>query len=253
MSMGQDKDTLQGRPKKDAEKPAHRQSPGDRGDGARRAVTEAVATSGAPAGMQAAPFLTLPNALTLFRVASAPMFLAAWFGLAGEWRDLGLWVCLVIACLSEASDLLDGWLARRAGLVSTFGKLMDPYADSIFRLTAFLSFASPPHGPFFPVWMPILLVLRDIGASVVRTFAMEQGFVVAAKASGKIKAIAQGFVMISLLVLALARTELGVRARDFPRDAAIMMGIVIVVAYWALIEHLWAHLAVFRRSASRSG
>lgn len=192
--------------------------------------------------------LTLPNLLTFFRMASAPLFLAAWFGFPASYRELSLWCCLVIASLSEASDLLDGWLARRFGLVSNFGKLMDPYADSIFRLAAFLSFASPPHGPFFPLWMPVLLVFRDIGTSAIRTFAMQHGIVVAARVPGKIKAIAQGFVLISLLVLALARTELGVRANDFPRDATIMMAIVIAVAYWSLIEYLWANLSVFKKT-----
>ena len=128
---------------------------------------------------------------------------------------------------------------------------MDPYADSIFRLTVFLCFASHVDGkPWFPLWMPVLLVLRDIGTSVVRTFAMEQGIVVAAKASGKTKAVAQGFVMIALMVLAIVRGKFGILAADFARDATLMMGIVIAVAYWALADHLWAHIAVFRKSAT---
>ena len=197
-------------------------------------------------------FLTLPNALTLLRILSAPAFLACWFGLTGdELRPIGLWACLVIASVSEASDLLDGWLARRWKQVSNFGKLMDPYADSIFRLTAFLSFASnvDDNRPWFPLWMPILLVLRDIGTSVVRTFAMEQGIVVDAKFWGKAKAVIQGIVMIALLVLAVARGKWGIIALDFPRDATIMMSFVLVVAYWGLVEHLWVHVSVFRRSA----
>jgi CDP-diacylglycerol--glycerol-3-phosphate 3-phosphatidyltransferase len=198
-------------------------------------------------------FLTIPNALTLFRVASAPVFLFCWFYFTGEQRHIGLWACLIVACMSEASDLLDGQIARLTRQVSDFGKLMDPYADSIFRLTAFLSFASTVDGKsWYPLWMPILLVLRDIGTSVVRTFAMEQGIVVAAKSSGKIKAIAQGVVMIALLVLAIAWGEKGIREVRFSRDATIMMGIVIAAAYWALAEHLWAHISVFRKSAAPS-
>lgn len=204
-------------------------------------------------------FLTLPNTLTLLRLVSAPVFLAVWFGLPGGYERACLWACLLIACASELSDLLDGHLARRRGQVSTFGKLMDPYADSVFRLTAFLCFASHIgfaghiRGGWYPLWMPILLVLRDIGASIVRTFSMEQGVVVAAKASGKIKAVAQGFVMISLLVIALARTGEGAdlaNQADFIRVATILMAIVLAAAYWALAEHLARHISVFRRSAS---
>jgi CDP-diacylglycerol--glycerol-3-phosphate 3-phosphatidyltransferase len=202
-------------------------------------------------------FLNIPNSLTLFRVASAPLFLFFWFYFTGEDRAIGMWACLVVACVSEASDLLDGQIARWMGQVSNFGKLMDPYADSIFRLTAFLSFASTVDGQaWYPLWMPVLLVLRDIGTSIIRTFAVQQGIVVAAKASGKIKAVAQGFAMIALLVLAISRSRHdmfhGEYFARFSRDATIMMGILIAVAYWALIEHLWAHIAVFRKSATNS-
>ncbi len=198
-----------------------------------------------------ARFLTVPNTLTLFRAVSALVFLVFWFGFAGEdLRNIRLWACLVVACLSEASDLLDGWLARRWKQVSTFGKLMDPYADSIFRLTVLLCFASPPHGPWYPLWMPILLVLRDIGTSIIRTFGMEQGIVVAARFWGKAKAVVQGVVMIALLVLALARTRIGVlEGLDFVRDATIMMAIVVAVAWWSLATYFWAHVSVFSKAA----
>ncbi len=205
-------------------------------------------------------FLTIPNALTIFRIASAPMFLIAWFATGGRGlpepereslRQIGLWVCLVLACLSELSDLLDGWIARRLNQVSTFGKLMDPYADAIFRTAALLCFASPPHGPWYPLWMPILLVWRDIGTSIIRTFGMQQGIAVAASFWGKLKAISQGFIIIALLILALARTRLGVlQARDFRRDATIMMGIVVAVAVWALGAYLWAHFSMLRKGAA---
>jgi CDP-diacylglycerol--glycerol-3-phosphate 3-phosphatidyltransferase len=200
-------------------------------------------------------FFTIPNLLTLLRIASAPLFMFVWFYFTGADRYIAFWTCLIIACLSEASDLLDGQIARYTKQVSNFGKLMDPYADSIFRLTAFLCFAAPiDNRPFYPLWMPILLVLRDIGTSVVRTFAMKEGIVVAAKVSGKIKAIAQGIVMIALLVLAISRNNHGMldppHFERFTRDAQIMVGIVIAVAYWALAEHLWAHISVFRKSAA---
>ncbi len=196
-------------------------------------------------------FLTIPNALTLFRLASAPAFLFCWYFFTGDRRTVGLWICLVLASLSEISDLLDGQVARWQGSVSVFGKLMDPYADSIFRLTAFFCFASTVDGePWFPLWMPVLFMLRDIGTSAVRTFAMQQNIVVAAKASGKIKAIAQGFVMIALLVLALVRGKFGIEAHDFHRDAFWMMAIVLAVGYWGLFEHLFRHISVFQKSAT---
>jgi len=205
-------------------------------------------------------FLTIPNALTIFRIGSAPMFLIAWFATGGQGlpeperetlRQIGLWVCLVLACLSELSDLLDGWIARRFNQVSTFGKLMDPYADAIFRTAALLCFASPPHGPWYPLWMPILLVWRDIGTSIIRTFGMQQGIAVAASFWGKAKAISQGFIIIALLILALVRTRLGVLTDPaFRKSAFWMMAIVVTVAVWALGTYVWAHFSMLRKGAA---
>ncbi len=196
-------------------------------------------------------FFTVPNVLTLFRIASAPLFLVFWFGFTSDaTRYIGLWGCLGITVLSEISDLADGFLARRWKQVSTFGKLMDPYADSIFRVAAMLCFASPPDA-WYPLWMPILCFWRDVGTSIVRTFAMEHRIVVAARFWGKMKAVAQGTLIISLLVLAIARdrTEL-FHDMNFKRSATIMMAIVLAIAWWGLLTYVWAHLAVFRKVMS---
>lgn len=195
-------------------------------------------------------FLTIPNALTLFRIASAPLFLVFWFGFTSKTgRYTGLWGCLIITILSEISDLADGFLARRWNQVSTFGKLMDPYADSIFRVAAMLCFASAPY-EWYPLWMPILCFWRDVGTSVVRVFGMEHGIVIAAKFWGKMKAVAQGTLIISLLVVAIARERSKLLDIDFKRSATIMMAIVVVIAWWGLMTYIWAHLADFRKVIS---
>ncbi len=211
-------------------------------------LTGTTGAEGAAGGAMKKRFLTVPNLLTLFRMASAPLFLVFWFGFTSETnRPTGLWGCLIITILSEISDLADGFLARRWKQVSTFGKLMDPYADSIFRVAAMLCFASAPDC-WYPLWMPILCFWRDVGTSIVRTFGMEHGIVVAARFWGKMKAVAQGTLIISLLVLAIARdrSEL-IRDMDFKRSATIMMGIVVAIAWWGLFTYVWAHLADFRK------
>ena len=170
--------------------------------------------------------LTKANLLTMWRLVTAPAFLAVWFAVPGR---AGLIVCLVLAVTSEISDGLDGYFARRDRTVSAFGKLMDPYADSIFRLAALLCFASPPHGPWYPLWMPILLVWRDIGTSIIRTFAMEQGVAVAARWSGKLKAVSQAVALIMTMSLAILYGE-GLPAEVFGRAVAMPLTAIVVVA-----------------------
>jgi len=195
-------------------------------------------------------FLTIPNVLTLFRIASAPLFLVFWFGFTSDTnRLIGLWGCLIVTILSEVSDLADGFLARRWKQVSTFGKLMDPYADSIFRVAAMLCFAAPPD-QWYPLWMPILLFWRDVGTSIVRMFGMEHGIVVAAKFWGKMKAVAQGTLIISLLVVAISCDGSEFLDSGFRRSATIMMAIVVAIAWLGLFTYIWAHLADFRKVIS---
>ena len=189
--------------------------------------------------------LNKANLLTLFRATSAPVFLAVWFAAPGR---AGLIAALVLAALSEASDLLDGYFARRDKTVSTFGKLMDPYADSLFRLTVFFCFASVAHGKWIPLWMPVLLFYRDVVTSIVRLFAMHKGVVVAARVSGKIKAVLQGTAMITLLSLAIIFYDPIIESVEsglIPYMRWTMLG-VVVFSIASGIEYLWANRSAFR-------
>jgi CDP-diacylglycerol--glycerol-3-phosphate 3-phosphatidyltransferase len=201
--------------------------------------------------------LTLPNVLTLLRLASAPLFLAVFFGLPdslfGERTEVvRLALCLGLVIASEISDGLDGYFARKYKQVSDFGKLMDPYADSAFRLTVFFSFAGSVHH-WVPLWTVVVLLYRDVLTSVVRTFGMKRGVVIAARVSGKLKAISQAAAIISILVIALAQ-ELGPRlpwflswigvtggtARSVLASARPIMWIVLAIAVWSGIDYVWA-------------
>ena len=163
-----------------------------------------------------------------------------------------LLLCLVLVIVSEISDGLDGYLARKRKQVSDFGKLMDPYADSIFRLTALFCFAGSVH-KWVPLWMVVVLLYRDVLTSVIRTFAIKRGVVVAARISGKLKAISQATAIISILVIATA-AELGSRIPSFLgwigvtggdtasvlRSSRPIMWIVLAVAVWSGLDYFWA-------------
>jgi len=193
--------------------------------------------------------LTLPNVLTLLRLASAPLFLVLFFAdflnhYGHVWR---LAMCLAVVILSEASDLLDGWLARRYRQVSDFGKLMDPYADSAFRLTVLFSFASHEYvktletPTWVPLWMVVLLLYRDIVTSVLRTFAIKRGAVVAARFSGKLKAVAEATAIISILVVAISYEMLKNPPHNWVyRHVYWLMMVVVAVAVWSGLDYFWA-------------
>ncbi len=209
--------------------------------------------------MREAAIFTLPNILTLLRLVSAPVFLALFFGLRGmcspEEQWLRLVLCLVLVIFSEISDGLDGYFARKYKQVSDFGKLMDPYADSAFRLTVLFSFAGSVH-KWVPLWMVVVLLYRDLFTSVVRIFAMKRGVVIAARVSGKLKAISQATAIIAILTAAVLQQMSGKfewvssllgyvglkggSPESVATSANWIMWLVVVVAVWSGFDYLWA-------------
>jgi CDP-diacylglycerol---glycerol-3-phosphate 3-phosphatidyltransferase len=178
----------------------------------------------------------------MLRLVSAPVFLALFF--SGffperlEWLRLPL--CLLLVIASETTDGLDGYFARKYGQVSDFGKLMDPYADSAFRLTVLFSFAGHDHR-WVPLWMVVVLLYRDILTSVLRTFAIKRGVVVAARLSGKLKAVAEAAAIISILTVAAAFTIRGIATEAVVRRVAVReMWIVMAIAVWSGLDYFWA-------------
>lgn len=145
--------------------------------------------------------MSLPLFLTLSRILLGPVFLIVYsyykeFGITLAWLP---YILLFLASLSELSDMFDGALARKHNKVTELGKLLDPMADSIFRLSVLLSFTQGV------IQLPILLVsvffYRDTIISTLRTVCALRGFALAARLSGKIKAVIQAAVGFFILVM----------------------------------------------------
>ncbi len=139
--------------------------------------------------------------LTLSRIFLGPIFLVVY--LYSQDLDISLavlpYILLVLAGISELSDAFDGALARKQNKVTDLGKLLDPMADSIFRLSVLLAFTQGA------IQLPLLLVCvffyRDIIISTLRTLCALRGIALAARLSGKIKAVIQAAVVFFILIL----------------------------------------------------
>ena len=151
--------------------------------------------------------MNLPNSITAVRIVLSPVFVAFWYAggmllRPGPRPNEWLVGALAVVVLAEVSDLLDGWLARRWRIVTNIGKLLDPFADTMFRFTVFLCFLGSGVAP---AWMVAIIFYRDIMVAVLRNFGVMSNVVIAARWSGKLKAIVQGTVLnliIALIVLA---------------------------------------------------
>jgi len=153
--------------------------------------------------------MNLPNSITGVRILLSPVFLVFW-GLGGMLAEGGpqpnAWLigALAVVVLAEISDLLDGWLARRWRIVTNIGKLLDPFADTMFRFTAFLCILG---SGLAPVWMVAIIFYRDIMVAVLRNFGVLSNVVIAARWSGKLKAVVQGTV-VNLIIAVIVFAQL---------------------------------------------
>ena len=134
--------------------------------------------------------MNLPNKLTLLRIALVPVCRILLY--AGQF----VWSAAVFA-LACVTDFLDGKIARRNKLITNFGKFADPIADKILIVTMMI-FLSSLH--MLPVWLPVIVVIRELMVDGLRLIAMEKGRVVAAGWSGKIKTSCTMVGLIAMMV-----------------------------------------------------
>lgn len=144
--------------------------------------------------------MSIALVLTLSRILLGPVFLIVYL----YYEQLGIplgylpYILLTLVAVSELSDLFDGALARKMNKVTELGKLLDPMADSIFRLSVLLAFTGGV------IQLPLLLVCvffyRDTIISTLRTICALRGMALAARMSGKIKAVVQAAVCFLILL-----------------------------------------------------
>ena len=138
-----------------------------------------------------APLLNVANALTVLRLLLVPVFI--WLSLLpGDRAGLAAVVVFVVAAFT---DRLDGQLARSRGLVTSFGKIADPIADKALTLSDFV-LLSVNHRLWW--WVTILIVVRELGITVMRFFMLRRA-VMAASRGGKIKTTLQMVGLVGLL------------------------------------------------------
>jgi CDP-diacylglycerol--glycerol-3-phosphate 3-phosphatidyltransferase len=132
--------------------------------------------------------VNLPNAITLSRLVLTVIFVAG----TGAGSFVGHLIALISFTLAAASDWLDGYLARKLGLVTPLGKLLDPLADKILVCAAFVYFSA---ANLCPVWVTALIIGREFMVTGLRQIAIEAGQVLAAGSLGKWKTTFQSIWM----------------------------------------------------------
>ena len=174
------------------------------------------------------------NKITLFRVVLIPVFLF----LAYTGRMPFAFAVFVLASLS---DMLDGYVARHYDQITNFGKFMDPLADKVLVMAAMCYFVEAGR---MSGWALAIVLLREFAVSGMRLVAVEQGRVIAAAPSGKIKTAA---TMVCLcLMLLIAPPQIGDSAPDFV--AQISTAVILITTVWSGVEYFMKNLDVFQNA-----
>ena len=146
--------------------------------------------------------MNLPNKLTLSRIVLVPFFVAAMLIPKG-WEEQK-WVALAIFIVASLTDYADGKIARSRGLVTNFGKFMDPLADKLLVCSALICLSSQQR---LSAWITVIIIAREFIISGFRLLASDNGVVIAASPWGKAKTVSQ-IVMIVVLIADLAIPEI---------------------------------------------
>jgi CDP-diacylglycerol---glycerol-3-phosphate 3-phosphatidyltransferase len=157
--------------------------------------------------------LNVPNVLTVLRIMLVPVLVVALLGNTPE----GDVLAAVVFAFASLTDLVDGYIARARGSVSTFGKLMDPLADKLLIVAALVSLVSLHR---LPAWVAMVIITREIAVTVLRMGAMQSGVVIAASMFGKVKTCLQIAAIMALIA---------VSARPLWVDLLVYAAVVVTV------------------------
>ncbi|MDD6032489.1 MAG: CDP-diacylglycerol--glycerol-3-phosphate 3-phosphatidyltransferase [Oscillospiraceae bacterium] len=187
--------------------------------------------------------MNLPNKLTLLRILLVPAFLL--FLLVEQIPLHSLWALLVFA-LASVTDALDGHIARSRGLITDFGKFLDPVADKVLVFAALIAFTEMGLAPSVAV---VMMMAREFLVSSLRMVAAGNGTVLAAGKSGKLKT-AVTMVSIVAMLLMMALMESGLLAASFPLKAVsyVLIWICGALTVYSGAEYLWKNRSQFTGS-----
>jgi CDP-diacylglycerol--glycerol-3-phosphate 3-phosphatidyltransferase len=188
--------------------------------------------------------LNLPNILTLMRIGAIPILALI---LSSPTRSAGFWAAALFA-VASITDWLDGYLARRMGIVTIFGKFLDPIADKLIVMAALIMIL-----PFnrVPAWMVLLILGREIIITGLRGIASSEGIVIQASDLGKYKTIFQIVAILGLVMhydynwfFGISHTLLTVNMHNV---GMFYLWIAMFLTVWSGVDYLVMFIKVITR------
>jgi CDP-diacylglycerol--glycerol-3-phosphate 3-phosphatidyltransferase len=173
--------------------------------------------------------LNLPNFITLTRILLIPVFVVL---LATPTPDRSLSAAIVFV-VAAVTDLLDGYLARRNGQVTTLGKLLDPIADKLLVLSALILLVNVDR---VSALVAILIIAREVAVTGIRAIAAGEGMVIAVETTGKYKMALQVVAITFLVLEGTGLAELG----NLHLAGIVTLYLSLVLGYISGGQYVWS-------------
>jgi CDP-diacylglycerol--glycerol-3-phosphate 3-phosphatidyltransferase len=205
-------------------------------------VSDSIQNGRRAAGARPSSILTdvanLPNLLTLVRILAVPVLV--W--ILADPTPMTTLPAFVIYFVATMTDVLDGWLARRYGLITPLGKLLDPLADKLLVVSTLIMLAMAARTPSLPAWLIVVIVGRELAVTGLRSIAASEGVVLAAEASGKFKMVLQSIGIHALIL------HYPYHGFSFHTLGFVFLLIATAVGLWSAVQY---HLLLFRELSRR--
>jgi len=207
--------------------------------------------------------VNLPNYLTLSRILSIPVLLFLlspklfWFAQAWKWWWLiqpGTPELLAsgIILLGAITDILDGYLARRHGQVTTLGMLLDPLSDKLMVAGAFIALVQF-NPSVVPAWIAVLVISREFLVSGLRSIAASEGFTIEASELGKLKMVVQTVAIIAaILHHGWLEMDWFIFKVDVELTARIAMWFMVGISLISAFDYFWGFWTQVSEKAQKS-
>ena len=203
--------------------------------------------------------MNLPNGITIARIAATPIIFALILS-----KDFStLLIAFVLFVVAAVTDLWDGYLARRRGEITDFGKLADPIADKLLVVATFLPFYIFSHRPntadvavvpawgTLPLWVLLVVFGRELLVTIFRALAKRRGVVIAAGREGKFKALVQNLFIGSLILWLALRARALAASWDSPfwsfwkafhgSFVAVSLALAVVLTAYSMLVYFWRY------------
>ncbi len=195
--------------------------------------------------------MNVPNKITIARLMLTPLFFISFFlpiWISPSLSSLSALLMLVLWALIEVSDLADGIIARRYKLVTDLGKVLDPFSDTLARLTYFVCLISVS---VMPVWVFIIIMYREFSIIFLRMLMMKTGKTVAANNWGKAKAVMYAISgIVGILYVSFSRLLENQDWKVFVDP--IILGLFIITAFASIVSFITYLVAIFKSKALSS-